>query len=85
MECGTIYGILVLGVAQPQSRILICAARRSKTRKSISDPDDPGADPGGEEPASDPIYDFFASFMPGNIASILAWIVRYVFFGWLWG
>jgi len=37
------------------------------------------------EPKPDPIFDFFASFLPEGIAIVLTWIVKIVFFGWLWG
>jgi len=45
----------------------------------IDDPDD------DDEPETDPIYDFFAAFLPTGVARVLAWIVRYLLFGWLWG
>ena len=38
----------------------------------------PDADP-------DKIYDLFAGFLPASFAKVLTWIVKYVFFGWLWG
>jgi len=41
---------------------------------------------GPEKPAEpDKIYDFFASFLPESVASVMAWIIRYLCFGWLWG
>jgi len=44
--------------------------------------DDPDPDP---DPEADKIYDFFASFLPSALASLLTWIVKYILFGWLWG
>ena len=35
--------------------------------------------------APDPIFDFFASFLPEGVANVLTFIVKYIFFGWLWG
>jgi len=50
---------------------------------SVPDPDpDPDADP---DPDPDPIFVFLVSFLPEGIANVAAVIVRYVFFGWLWG
>jgi len=49
---------------------------------------DPGTDPGTggtEEPEADKIFDFLAGFLPVGLANVLAWIVKYVLFGWLWG
>jgi len=44
----------------------------------------PDADP-EPEPEPDPIFAFFAGFLPAGAANVLTWIVKYVFFGWLWG
>ena len=39
-----------------------------------------------EKPADpDKIHDFFARFLPEAIAGVMTWVVRYLFFGWLWG
>jgi len=35
--------------------------------------------------APDKILDFFASFLPSGLANVATWIVKYLFFGWLWG
>lgn len=37
-----------------------------------------------EPEPEDPIFDFFASFLPRGVATVFAWIVRYLLFGWLW-
>ena len=37
------------------------------------------------EPGADPIFGLLASFLPVSVANVAAAIVRYVFFGWLWG
>ncbi|MCL2507604.1 MAG: hypothetical protein FWF05_00365 [Oscillospiraceae bacterium] len=41
-----------------------------------------GSDP---TPAPDSIFSFFANFLPESVATVMTFIVRYVFFGWLWG
>ena len=53
---------------------------------------DPGPGPGpgpnpnpDPDPDPDPIFDFFASFLPEGVANVLTFIVKYIFFGWLWG
>ena len=33
----------------------------------------------------DKIYKFFASFFSEGIAKVFTWIVKFLFFGWLWG
>jgi len=33
----------------------------------------------------DKIFDFFISFLPAPLANVATWIVKYLFFGWLWG
>jgi len=38
-----------------------------------------------EDTTPDKIYDFFARFLPAGIAKVFTWIVKYLFFGWLWG
>ena len=38
-----------------------------------------------QPPAPDPILELLSGFLPESIAGVLAVILRYVFFGWLWG
>jgi len=58
------------------------ALRQLLIDAGVLDPDaDPDADPA---PDSDPIFALLASFLPESIARVLAAIVRYILFGWLW-
>ena len=36
-------------------------------------------------PSQDKILSFFASFLPSGVANVFTFIVKYLFFGWLWG
>ena len=37
------------------------------------------------EPDPDPIFALLAGFLPESLASVATFIVKYIFFGWLWG
>jgi len=68
-------------------RITVTVVPASGTNPGTDPGTDPGTNPGtdpGIDPGGDPIYNLF-SFLPAGIAGVLAAIVRYVFFGWLWG
>jgi len=36
-------------------------------------------------PATNKILLFFSGFLPSGLATVATWIVKYIFFGWLWG
>jgi len=39
----------------------------------------------GEPEPTDPIFSLLAGFLPESLASVATFIVKYIFFGWLWG
>ena len=45
---------------------------------------DPKPDP-NPNPSADRIFVFFIGFLPEGVANTVTWVVRNVFFGWLWG
>jgi hypothetical protein len=78
-----VYANYVAGLMGIEHPYNVSPAPAPLVRRPGTDPGtNPGTNPGGNP---DPIYDFFGSFLSANIASVLAWIVRYILFGWLWG
>jgi len=58
-------------------------ADKIKYGDTATDPD-PDPEP-PTPPAVDKILSSFVRFLPENAAKALAWVVKYLFFGWLWG